>query len=157
MTAARKSSSTKRSTTWRRAASPSGRRPAGDVAEAVRAFHDIYEAMGDLVIQCLADEHRRPALKPRLEAGRRNHRAGVEAAFAPQLARASRAARARLLTILIIATDVYVWKLLRRDMALSRTAAEAIVCRIIDGLTQQERANGENSLVELVGRRKPAS
>ena len=110
--------------------------------------------MGDLVIQCLADEHRRPALKSGLEAGRRNHRAGVEAAFAPQLARASRAARARLLTILIMAT---VWKLLRRDMALSRTAAEAIVCRIIDGLTQQERANGENSLVELVGRRKPAS
>ena len=42
--------------------------PAGDVAEAVRAFHDIYEAMGDLVIQRLADEHRRPALKPSLEA-----------------------------------------------------------------------------------------
>ena len=131
--------------------------PAGDVAEAVRAFHDIYEAMGDLVIQRLADEHRRPALKPRLEAGRRNHRAGVEAAFAPQLARASGAARARLLTILIIATDVYVWKLLRRDMALSRTAAEAIVCQIIEDVTRQERANGENSLVELVGRRQPAA
>jgi len=131
--------------------------PAGDVAEAVRAFHDIYEAMGDLVIQRLADEHRRPALKSGLEAGRRNHRAGVEAAFAPYLARVSRAARTRLLTILIIATDVYVWKLLRRDMALSRTAAEAIVCRIIEGVTQRERANGENSLVELVGRRKPAS
>ena len=39
--------------------------PAGDVAEAVRAFHDIYEAMGDLVIQRLADEHRRPRAQAR--------------------------------------------------------------------------------------------
>jgi hypothetical protein len=62
-----------------------------------------------------------------------------------------------LLTSLIIATDVYVWKLLRRDMALGRSEAEAIVCRIIEGVTQQERAHGENSLVELVGRRKPSA
>jgi AcrR family transcriptional regulator len=129
----------------------------GDVAEAVRAFQDIYEAMGDLVIQRLADEHRRPALKPGLEAGRRNHRAGVETAFAPQLSRESGVARAQLLTILIAATDVYVWKLLRRDMALSRTEAEAIVCRIIEGVTQKERTHGEDSLVELVGRRKPSA
>ena len=108
----------------------------GDIAEAVRAFHEIYEAMGDLVIQRLADEHRRPGLKPGLEAGRRNHRAGVETAFAPQLARVSGIARTRLLTILLAATDVYVWKLLRRDMALSRTDADAIVCRMIEGVTQ---------------------
>jgi len=130
--------------------------PAGDVREAVRAFHDIYEAMGDLVIQRLADEHRRPALKRGLEAGRRNHRAGVETAFAPQLACVSGAARAQLLTILITATDVYVWKLLRRDMALNRTETEAVVCRIVEGVTQKEQANGEDSLVELVGRREPA-
>jgi AcrR family transcriptional regulator len=131
--------------------------PPGDVAAAVAAFHDIYEAMGDLVIQRLADEHRRPALKPGLEAGRRNHRAGVEAAFAPQLARVGGDERSRLVTILITATDVYVWKLLRRDMALNRTEAEAIVCRIIEGVTLKEEADGEHTLVELVGRRQPAA
>jgi AcrR family transcriptional regulator len=129
----------------------------GDIAEAVRAFHEIYEAMGDLVIQRLADEHRRPALKPGLEAGRRNHHAGVETAFAPQLACVSGVARTRLLTILITATDVYVWKLLRRDMALNRSEAEAIVCAMIEGVAQQEQSHGEDSLVELVGRRKPSA
>jgi len=131
--------------------------PAGDVAAAVAAFHDTYEAMGDLVTLRLADERRRPALKPGLEAGRRNHRAGVEAAFAPQLARVSGDERSRLLSILIIATDVYVWKLLRRDMALQRGEAEAIVCRIIEGVTLKEEADGEHTLVELVGRRQPAA
>jgi AcrR family transcriptional regulator len=129
----------------------------GNVAEAVLEFHEIYEAMGDLVIQRLADEHRRPTLKPGLEAGRRNHRAGVETAFAPQLARVSGIERTRLLTILLTATDVYVWKLVRRDMALSRSEAHAIVCRIIEGVTEQEQANGEDSLVELVGRRQPST
>ena len=99
----------------------------------------------------------RPALKPGLEAGRRNHRAGVEAAFAPQLAGFGGAARTRLLTILITATDVYVWKLLRRDMALERAEAEAIVCLMIEGVTEKEKADGEHTLVELVGRRQPAS
>jgi len=130
--------------------------PAGDVAAAVCAFHDIYETMGDLVIQRLGDEQRRPALKDSLDEGRRNHRDGVRKAFASQLQAARGAWRAQLLNILVVATDVYVWKLLRRDMGLSRAAAEALVCRIIEGVIRRE-AHGENSVAELVGRRKSAS
>ena len=129
----------------------------GDVAAAVKAIYDIYEGMGDLVIQRLNDERRRPALKPGLDQGRENHRDVVKTLFAPQLERQSGGARAQLLNILLVATDVYVWKLLRRDRVLSRAAAEAIVCRMIEGVTNEERAHGKDFVAELVGRREPAS
>jgi AcrR family transcriptional regulator len=129
----------------------------GDVNAAVAAVFDIYETVGDLVMQRLNDERRRPALKPSLDQGRENHRDGVKTAFAPQLNQHRGSARAQLLNTLVVITDVYVWKLLRRDMALSRPAAEAIVRRMILGVTEREKANGTNSVAELVGRREPSA
>jgi AcrR family transcriptional regulator len=131
--------------------------PAGDVAEGITAIFDIYESMGDLVIQRLADELRRPALKPELDQGRENHRDVVRTIFAPQLRRAGGTARNQMIEILTVLTDVYVWKLLRRDRKLSRRASEAIVCRMIDAVTNTEHPHGPDTMVELVGRRKSAS
>jgi AcrR family transcriptional regulator len=129
----------------------------GNVREAVAAFFDIYEGVGDLVMQRLNDERRHPGLKPVLNQGRENHRDGVKTVFAPQLARVAGAARAQLLNILVVLTDVYVWKLLRRDMGLSRSAAEAAVCKMINGVIEGEETDGTDSLAQLVGRRQPAS
>jgi AcrR family transcriptional regulator len=131
--------------------------PAGDIKAAVSTFFDIYESVGDLVMQRLNEERRRPALKPALDQGRENHRDGVRTAFAPQLDRLRGAARAELLTTLVVITDVYVWKLLRRDMALSRPAAEAVVRKMILGVTEREKHDGTDPLAELVGRRQPAA
>ncbi len=127
--------------------------PPGDIPAAVSAVYDVYETIGDLVIGQLADERRRPALKPALDAGRANHREWVRLMFAPQLENLRGNARTQLLNILIVALDVYVWKLLRRDFALSRSAAEAAVRKIIAGVIDAENAHGTNSLAELVGRR----
>jgi AcrR family transcriptional regulator len=129
----------------------------GDVRAAVTAFFDIYETVGDLVVQRLADERRRPALKRSLDQGRENHLDGVKTVFAPQLARHQGASRAQLLTILNVMTDVYVWKLLRRDMGLDRPAAEAVVRRMITSVTEGEEAHGTDPVAELVGRRESAS
>ncbi len=131
--------------------------PPGDMTAAVAAFFEVYEGMGDLVIERLNDERRRPALKAGLDEGRKAHRDGVRRAFAPQLERLRGGARSELLEILTVLTDVYVWKLLRRDRQLSRRAAEAIVCRMIDGVVSKEAADGQDTVVELVGRRKSAS
>lgn len=130
---------------------------AGDIRAAVSAFFDIYESVGDFVMQRLAEERRRPALKASLDQGRDNHRDGVKTAFAPQLERLQGAERAQLLTMLIAITDVYVWKLLRRDMGLGRAAAESIVRNMIERVIGQEQANGKDPLAELVGRRQPAA
>jgi AcrR family transcriptional regulator len=129
----------------------------GDIKAAVAAFFDIYEGVGDFVMQRLNEEQRRPALKASLDEGRKHHRLGVQAAFAPQLEERRGAARAELLTALVVLTDVYVWKLLRRDIGLGRTTAEAIVRKMITGAIAEEKAHGTDSLAELVRRREPAA
>jgi AcrR family transcriptional regulator len=123
--------------------------PPGDVAAAVGALYDDYEAIGDQVIQCLAEEPRHPGF-PSMELGRQAHRRWNEAVFGPYLAARDGAARARLLHALIAATDVYVWKLLRRDLGLARAAAEAVVREMIHGLAQ---GGGDGTVsVGLLGR-----
>jgi AcrR family transcriptional regulator len=131
--------------------------PPGEIGPAVGAICDVYDAIGDLVIQRLNDERRRPGLKPALDQGRENHRDWVRTVFAPQLACRTGASRAELFNILAVATDVLVWKILRRDQNLSRPQAEAVIRRLITSATEEEKADGKDSLAELVGRRQSAS
>lgn len=113
--------------------------PPGEVAAAVASIYDAYETIGDLVIRHLSEEERNPALKPTLELGRKNHRIWVKEVFAPQLKACSGgSARDQLFQCLIVATDVYVWKVLRRDQRLSRPMAEAAVRQMIAALTGKE-------------------
>ena len=56
----------------------------------------------------------------------------------------------------VAATDVYVWKLLRGDRGVGRAAAEAVVRRLVEGITHQQMSEGSHSVAELVGRREPA-
>lgn len=107
----------------------------GDIAGAVAVIFDLYETIGDRVIQQLCDEHRLPALKAEMDLGRQGHADWVNAAFAPQLKRHSGKARAQLFNALMVATDVYVWKLLRRDQQLERPPAEAVMRQLIIGIT----------------------
>ncbi len=109
----------------------------GDVAEAVTIFFDLYEEVGDFVIQQLGDEPRLPGIKPELDAGRQGHAKWVEEAFAPQLARHADKARTQMFHALMVATDVYVWKLLRRDQKLDRADAEAVMRQLINGVVRE--------------------
>jgi AcrR family transcriptional regulator len=131
--------------------------PPGDVPAAVSAIFDLYETMGDLLMQRLADERRHPGMKPALDAGRANHRAWVEDIFAPLAKGQAKAARAEILDAATAATDIYVWQKLRRDMGLSRAAAEAVVRRMCLGAANRERNDGEDSVAQLVRRREPAA
>lgn len=132
--------------------------PPGDVAAAVGAIFDLYEATGALILKELADERRRPELKKMLDEGRAHHRDWVKLAFAPQLETCpTKAERALLFNALIVATDIYVWAKLRQDNALARPQAEAVVRRIIERVAEREREHGEISVAELVGRRKSSA
>jgi AcrR family transcriptional regulator len=106
----------------------------GDVAASVKTLFDDYEKIGDAVILRLADEGRVPSLDALLKSGRVNHRRWIEESFAPQLASCDKARRPELLNAILVATDVYAWKLLRRDFGLSRRAAEAVIRGIVDSL-----------------------
>jgi AcrR family transcriptional regulator len=95
------------------------REQADDPVEGVVAD---YEPSGDATIRLLALEERVPALAPFLARGRAGHRAWVEHAFAGQLPPAGHPHRERAVALHVVATDIYTWKLLRRDMGLSQAA-----------------------------------
>lgn len=88
----------------------------GDLAGVAQALMDDYEQAGDLVMRSLAQEDRHPAMRRMTDFGRAFHRAWVQAAFAPWLQDLPPAAARRRTDALVVATDVYLWKLLRRDM-----------------------------------------
>jgi AcrR family transcriptional regulator len=99
----------------------------GDVGSAVEAVFEDYERYGDALIMALAQERRHPdLLRRRLDIGRRDHWNWVARVFAPrdQLHAAQ----------LIAATDVYVWKLLRRDMRLSLARAKMATAEMVGRL-----------------------
>ena len=100
---------------------------AGDIPALVGAVVDDYETTGDAVVRLLALEEKVPSLQPLLAKGRESHREWVGAMFgAPEL-----------LPELIVATDVYTWKLLRRDQGLSRDETVAAMLRIVQALLER--------------------
>ncbi len=103
--------------------------------EAVTLLFDDYEEIGDRVIRLLAEEHRNAAFGEAVQSGRDSHKRWVSAAFAPLLEPLRGSRRQAATAGLIAATDVYIWKLLRRDLGVSRDAAEQIVLRLITGVT----------------------
>lgn len=107
--------------------------PTGDVAAIVAHVVLDYEQIGDAVIRLLALEARHPIIAKVLEFGRSEHRAWVTAAFAEPLAQLAGSPRRRALDALVIATGVYTWKLLRREMGRSVAAAQDIMRVLVAG------------------------
>jgi AcrR family transcriptional regulator len=108
--------------------------PPGDVDAALRALATHYEAWGDRVLRLLAQEERVPAIRRLTDAGRVLHHEWVDHVFGPRLAQARGAARARLRARLIAGTDVYVWKILRRDLGMDPKAAELAMRELVAAL-----------------------
>jgi AcrR family transcriptional regulator len=88
----------------------------GDVAGAIASLIEDYEKVGDLIMRSLAQEDRYPAVKAITDVGRIMHRAWIGSAFEPWLERMTSNGRRRATDALVVAGDIYVWKLLRRDM-----------------------------------------
>lgn len=116
----------------------------GDVAAAVDAILDDYEETGDAIWRALALEQRYPALRHLLATGRAAHRAWVEQTFAPTLAGLDDEERARRVVLLVTATDVYTWKLMRRDMAMSRDAVAGAMREVLEALTHPITTQGRS-------------
>lgn len=115
------------------------RPPVGDRSEAMRVLLDHYELRGDAVLLLLSQESSDPLVRSITDQGRRLHREWVRTVFADELAPAGTAEDARdaaseLEDLLVVATDVFTWKLLRRDRDLSRTRTEARMNRLADAV-----------------------
>ena len=110
----------------------------GDVDSVVRAHFTHYERVGDLVIRNIVDEAD-PELHAFVERGRAAHRAGREHCFPDQLDGLPPARRRQRVDALVCALDVYVWKLLRRDLGRSRRDAEQTVRSLVRGILEEGR------------------
>jgi AcrR family transcriptional regulator len=108
--------------------------PVGDIRGAVENLVEHYEQLGDTVLGWLRDEDRFPAVREVTDNGRRLHRDWVERTFAPMLAGRRGRPRERRLAELIAVTDVLFWKLLRRDLGMSRRETVAAIVEVLTAL-----------------------
>lgn len=110
----------------------------GDLEGSVRILVEHYEEMGDGVLRLLAEEIRHPTLKAMADIGRRYHRRWCERVYGPWLDELPGEDRDRRLAQLVALTDIYVWKLLRRDQGLSVRETEAAIAEVIEALLERE-------------------
>jgi AcrR family transcriptional regulator len=115
--------------------------PVGDLDEALRVIVDHYEMRGDWVIALLGQENSDENVRAITNPGRETHREWVVTVFAPQIAARDDRSAEQLTDLLVLATDVYAWKVFRRDRQLDRPATEHRMRALVDAIlaSSQER------------------
>jgi AcrR family transcriptional regulator len=108
--------------------------PVGNMRAAVRILVDHYEELGDAVLGLLAAESQVSGLREIAERGRAYHATWCERVFAPVLTGLEGDERVRRLAEVIALTDIYMWKVLRRDRGLTRSQTELALCEVLDPL-----------------------
>jgi hypothetical protein len=81
-------------------------------------------------------EDRVPVVQPVMAMGREGHEAWVEHVFAGALTGLRGKARARRRAQIVLATDVYAWKLLRRDKGLDVEETKKAMRELVAALEQ---------------------
>jgi len=106
----------------------------GDVEGAVGNAVESYELWGDVIMHLLEQEPQVAVVRRGAEKGRRYHQAWVRRIFAPLLSSISRGEREVGLAQLVVATDLYSWKILRRDLGLDRRTAERCLRQMVTAI-----------------------
>jgi len=113
--------------------------PVGDVGAALDAIINHYELRGDWVITLLGQENSDERIRGITMPAKQLHREWVEQVFALELLERSELARATLADLLAVATDVYTWKLLRRDRLLGRDETQQRMRQLVDAILASAR------------------
>lgn len=108
-----------------------------DRRRSIEALIDHYESHGDGVLLLLGQESWEPAAARATTVGKRLHREWVEAAFADILDNVAAPDRLEAIDLLVAATDVYAWKLWRRDAGRSRSETVSRMLRLAASVTAQ--------------------
>jgi AcrR family transcriptional regulator len=116
----------------------------GDVGSIIGALMDQYEQFGDGNARAAMLDERSAAVAAMLSDARAYHQRWLAEMFGARLP-ASGAARRQALAALHAATDVFTWKLLRRDLGLSRRATSDTMTRLVGALLADEPADGRRS------------
>ncbi len=106
----------------------------GDIEGAIRYLLADYETYGDAIIQTLALENQIVAATKVLKAGRVYHRQWCKRIFAPFLPCETNSSYEQQLTAFVAATELYLWKLLRRDLSYDLVQTQDTFLRLVNGL-----------------------
>jgi AcrR family transcriptional regulator len=121
--------------------------PIGDIHGAISNLMRHYERYGDMVVRMLPyrdavvrvmGNDRRNSLVRAVDRGHEVHEDWVLRTFEPQLSDLNPRARERRLAQLVAICDVYVWKILRRDIGLEMPLVEEAVVEMIERLVTSE-------------------
>ena len=116
--------------------------PVGDIDRALEVIVAHYELRGDWVIALLGQEASDERIRRVTTPGKAVHREWVSTVFAPQLSGLAEPVAAAVIDLLVVATDVYAWKLLRRDRRLDRDTTRARMRQLVLAvLTPTEEGN----------------
>ncbi|MYR05763.1 TetR family transcriptional regulator [Gordonia sp. SID5947] len=107
----------------------------GDVVGAIEALVRHYEQIGDANVRWAISADRFPELAAQMDIARAGHRTWLEAMFDDRLP-ADPERREPVLDALHAATDVYVWKLLRRDLRRTRAETEKTMADLVAGVLE---------------------
>jgi AcrR family transcriptional regulator len=99
-----------------------------NIEAAISDLCDHYESEGKLILNFLAQERRGNSfISGLMQGGRKYHRDWVKRCFANYLPEHSDAT----IDALVVATDIYAWKLLRLDYGRNRNLAKEIITSIV--------------------------
>ena len=110
--------------------------PVGDLDEIVNVLTRHYEQFGDRILRLLAQEDREPAARQLTDLGRAFHLEWCKQAFSPVLEDLSGATHEQRVAQFVATTDIYVWKLLRRDQGLSLPQTKLAIRELLEPLTR---------------------
>lgn len=111
--------------------------PNADVAEVVGILVDHYERFGDRILRWLSQEEGVPGMRLLTDAGRTYHLEWCKDAFAPAFEGLRGAQRQRRAFQLAALTDIYVWKILRRDRGLGPSQTKLAIREMIEPLMER--------------------
>ena len=112
---------------------------ADDPLGAIQVLVGEYERFGDANVRWAVASDRLGTLAPLLDDARAGHQAWLERIFGGRLPETP-VGRRRAIHALHAATDVYTWKLLRRDLRLSRADTERVLLDLVNGVLDDKGA-----------------
>lgn len=111
--------------------------PQGNIPAALAVLLGHYESEGDPTIRTLALEDRLPAARRIAESGRRHHRQWCARVFAHVLPDPADGTYHTCLDAFVAATDLYLWKLLRRDLGRSAEQTRQTIETLVGALASR--------------------
>ncbi|WP_169053905.1 TetR/AcrR family transcriptional regulator [Agromyces sp. H66] len=112
-----------------------------DIPASLRALVEHYDHRGDLMLLLLGQERWEPVAATAVARGKKAHRDWVSAVFARALAPLDSGAAEHATDLLVAATDVFTWKLWRRDLGRSHDETldrmRELVASLIDRIEQK--------------------